>query len=321
MITKSFFASLLLFPFVAFAQSPANPILPNADPFITLHPVDGRYLLLATTGRTITIWSGPTIQTAASESKVVFTPEPATLRQLWSPTLWHMQNKWWIYFTAEEPGKPHAIYVLESNSSDPLGSYTFRGPLSLGHPAIDPSVVTVNGTDYLMFVSLDNGENAIQIARLPQPLQPVLPSALIAEPTLPWEKGAGTSKTYPVAEGPTALYHHGKTFIVYSASDTASPAYCLGLLTLTGKDPLLRQNWSKTPRPVFEQSPANGIYGPGRGTFAESADGQSWLLYAAKTTDSPTSANRATRLQAFIWNADGTPSFGVPHSDGPTAAK
>ena len=298
-----------------------NPILPNADPFITLHPINGQYLLLATTGRKITIWSGPTVQTVASESKVVFTPAPDTLKQLWSPTIWHIQNKWWIYFTAEEPGKPHAIYVLESDTADPLGAYSFRGPLTLGHPAIDPSVLTLNGANYLMFVSLDNGENAVQIVRLSTPLQPALPSSLIAEPEFPWEKGAGSTKNYPVAEGPTALYHRSKTFIVYSASDTASPAYCLGLLTLTGKDPLNRHSWSKTPHPVFEQFPANDIYGPGRGTFAKSSDGQDWLLYAAKTTDAPNSANRATRLQPFTWNADGTPSFGVPHSDGPIAAK
>ena len=71
-------------------------------------------------------------------------------------------------------------------------------------------------------------------------------------------------------------------FIVLSASDTASPRYCLGLLTLTGSDPLVRTNWKKTPHPVFEWAPQNSIYGPGRGTFAEVKDGSMWLLYAAK---------------------------------------
>ena len=54
--------------------APANPILPHADPFITLHPIHGRYLLLATTGRNITLWSGTTIPTASTDSKIVFTP-------------------------------------------------------------------------------------------------------------------------------------------------------------------------------------------------------------------------------------------------------
>jgi uncharacterized protein (TIGR03435 family) len=299
-------------------QAPANPILPNADPFITLHPVNGRYLLLATTGHNITIWSGKTIPTASSEAKVVFTPSDA-MDQLWSPTLWQMAGHWWIYFTARQPSGEHAIYVLESDTSDPLGSYTFRGPLNLGRPAIDPSVLTLKGVNYLMYVTVDRGENAIQIVRLANPLQPSGPPSLIAEPEYPWEKGAGSSRTYPVDEGPTALYHDGKVFIVFSASDTASPLYCLGLLTFQGGDPLDRRNWKKSAQPVFSASVANNIFGPGRGTFGIAADGSEWLLYAAKSTDAPTAANRQTRAQHFTWNADGTPNFGTPIKDGPIA--
>jgi GH43 family beta-xylosidase len=293
-----------------------NPILPNADPFITLHPIHGQYLLLATTGHNITLWSGPTIPTAATHSKVLFTPTDG-LTQLWSPTLWHLAGSWWIYFTAEMPGQPHAIYVLQSDTADPLGSYTFRGQLPLDHPAIDPSLLQLNGVNYLMFVSLDHGENAIQIVPLTTPMHPAGPSTLIAEPELPWEKGAGSTRNYPVAEGPTVLSHAGKTFIVYSASDTAAPVYCLGLLTLKGGDPLTRANWIKSPQPVFAASPANSIYGPGRGTFAQSPDGTYWLLYAAKSTADPTPAHRATRAQPFTWNTDGSPNFATPLKDGP----
>jgi GH43 family beta-xylosidase len=298
-------------------QAPANPILPNADPFITLHPVHGRYLVLATTGHNITIWSGKTIPTASSEAKIVFTPSD-DMNQLWSPTLWKMGGHWWIYFTARQSSGEHAIYVLQSDTSNPLGSYTFRGPLNLGgRPAIDPSVLTLKGANYLMYVTVDRGENAIQMVRLANPLQPSGPSSLIAEPEYPWEKGAGTTRNYPVNEGPTALYHDGKAFIVFSASDTASPRYCLGLLTFQGGDPLDRKNWKKTPQPVFSASPSNNIFGPGRGTFAIAADGSDWLLYAAKSTDAPTAANRQTRAQRFTWNADGTPNFGAPIKDGP----
>jgi GH43 family beta-xylosidase len=297
-------------------QAPANPILPNADPFITLHPVNGRYLLLATTGRNITIWSGKTIATAASEARVVFTPTDS-LEQIWSPTLWQLGGHWWIYFTAQQPGGKHAIYVLESDTADALGTYTFRGPLNLGRPAIDPSLLKVGGKDYLMYVTVDRGENAIQIVRLASPMQPVGEPSLIAEPEYPWEKGAGSTRTYPVDEGPTALYHQGKTFVVFSASDTASPLYCLGLLQLEGSDPLDRKSWRKTDHAVFSAAPANNIHGPGRGTFAVAADGTYWLLYAAKTTDTPTAAHRQTRAQRFTWNSDGTPQFGTPLSDGP----
>ena len=292
-----------------FAQG--YPVVPNADPFITLHPVQGKYLLLATTGRDITLWSGPTVQAAGSAAKVVFTP-PEDMEQLWSPTIWLRGGRWWIYFTAQMKGKTHAIYVLESDTADPLGTYAFRGVLELGHPAIDPSLLTVEGVDYLMYATVDGGENAIRAVRLAGPMEPVGERALIAEPEYPWEKGAGSSRTYPVDEGPTALYHGGRTFVVFSASDTASPRYCLGLLTLMGKDPLQRSSWSKAPEPVFQWNPLEGVYGPGRGTFAEAADGAWWLLYAAKRTDAPTAAHRETWAQRFGWREDGVPDFGVP---------
>ena len=306
----------VLGPVGAVAQAVAYPILPNADPFITWSPVHGQYLLLATTGHNITIWSGPTVQTAAREQKIVFTPADG-LTQLWSPTIWEMEGRWWIYFTAQALGKEHAIYVLESDTKDPLGSYTFRGALDLGRPSIDPSLLVVGGKRFLMYVTVDRGENAIRMVRLAGPMQPAGESSLIAEPEYPWEKGAGSSKNYPVDEGPTALYHAGNTFIVFSGSDTASPRYCLGLLTFKGGDPMDRRSWVKTAEPVLSAAPTRGVYGPGRGTFAHGQDGSEWILYAAKRTDAPTAEHRETRAQRFTWKADGSPEFGEARATAP----
>ncbi|WP_124849553.1 family 43 glycosylhydrolase [Acidipila sp. EB88] len=299
-----------------YGQRAANPLLPHADPFITAQPVQGRYLLLATTGRNITIWSGATPALAATHASVVF-QAPADLSEVWSPTLWQMDGRWWIYFTARAAGKEHGIYALVSDTADPLGSYTFRGQVALGRPAIDPSLLVLGPTRYLMYVTVDRGENAIHMVRLGAPMTPEGADALISEPEFAWERGEGSTRTYPVNEGPTALFHDGRTFIVYSASDTASPRYCLGLLTFAGGDPLVRSHWVKTAHPVFSAAPENGIFGPGRGTFARAPDGGDWLLYAAKSTDAPTAAGRATRAQRFTWNVDGTPHFGVPQKDGP----
>ena len=301
------------------AQTAVNPILNHADPFITSRPVNGQYLLLATGGNNVTIWSGPTVETVAAHANVVFTPTDG-LRELWSPTIWHLAGRWWIYFTARAPGKEHAIYALESDTEDVLGKYSFKGALDLeGRASIDPSVLTLNGLNYLMYVTVDSGANEIRMVRLGTPMQPVGPTSLIAKPEYAWEKGAGSTKNYPVDEGPTALYHAGKTFIVFSGSDTASPRYCLGLMTFRGGDPLQATSWVKSPRPVFEASPEHGIWGPGRGTFAVGRDGANWLLYAAKSSDAPTAQGRAVREQKFTWRADGTPDFGVPARDGAIA--
>ena len=294
----------------------SNPILNHPDPFITWQPVDGNYLLLATAGNNITLWHGATVPTVASDSKTVFAPQDG-MTGLMSPTLWKMEGHWWIYFAARYPPGPEGIFVLESETGDPLGSYTFRGKLDLGRPVIDPSLLILAGKQYLMYVSVDGGENAIRMVELAHPMQPIGPRTLITQPERPWERGV-IHNNYPVTEGPTALYHDGQTFIVYSASNTMSAAnYCLGLLTFTGGDPLQAKNWLKTG-PVFQSDPEHGIFSPGRATFALSRDGKTyWLLYHAKAHPEITMAGRFTRLQTFTWTADGMPDFGVPRPDNP----
>jgi hypothetical protein len=79
-----------------------------------------------------------------------------------------------------------------------LGNYISHGALDLGRPAIDPSLLTVRGVNYLMYVTGDRGENAIYMVRLATPIEPVGEKSLIAEPTYAWEKGAGSTRNYPV---------------------------------------------------------------------------------------------------------------------------
>ncbi len=302
--------------FSGYAQVLSNPILGRPDPFITFHPVGGSYLLLASTNRNLYIWSGPTVPTAATEEHLVFRT-PDDMREVWSPTLWAIGDRWWIYFTARQAGREHAIYAVESDTSDPLGSYSLQGQVNLGRPAIDPSLLRLNGVSYLMFVTVDRGRNEIHTIRMAGPMQTAGKNALLAAPQYPWEKGAGSNSKAPIVEGPTALYDGGKTFVVYSGSDTDTPVYCLGLLTYKGGDPLKRKSWDRAAQPVFVASPVNGIYGPGRGTFAEGAPGEYWLLYAAKSQPDASPRRRAIRAQRFTWKADGTPDFGVPERDGP----
>lgn len=299
-------------------QTPSvvNPFLDAPDPFITR--VNGQYLLLATAGTQITLWSGATLGSVTAHSQTLWKPSD-DLQEIWSPTLWHFGDRWWIYFTAKQSGGKHGIYALQSGTDDARGSYTFRGQIPLEHEAIDPSLLTVAGKQYLMYVDVDPaGFNGVRITALADPMTLAGPDRSLITPDQSWERGAGTTHNYPVAEGPTALYHAGKTFIVYSGSDTGTSVYCLGLLTYAGSgDPTLAQNWRKSG-PVFSFSDANKVYGPGRGTFTQSPDGrQDWMVYHAKDTDAYTYAHRSLRMQPFTWAADGSPKFGVPVPEGP----
>jgi GH43 family beta-xylosidase len=222
-----------------------------------------------------------------------------------------------VYFTAsaDNSNDAHRIYILESGSADPLGPYAFRGELRNDDnvPSIDPTILRVGGRLYILCVE-ELGSNATYIARLSNPLTQSGSTHLLVTPDQPWEMGAGSGQsTYPVAEGPEALYHAGSTFVVYSGSDTGDYTYCLGLLSLSAHgNPLDQRSWRKTG-PVFQFSKANGVYGPGRASFTVSPDGrQYWMVYHAKDTSAFTYAGRTTRAQPFTWNADGTPHFGVP---------
>jgi GH43 family beta-xylosidase len=174
-----------------------------------------------------------------------------------------------------------------------------------------------------MYVDVDPQKwNAVWITRLKGPMTPDGDGRELIHPDQPWERGAPTTHTYPVAEGPTALYHGGRTFVVYSGSDTGTHVYCLGLMAYRGSgDPMVAENWTKTG-PVFSFSEEHGVFGPGRGAFTTSPDGrQWWLVYHAKTVKEYTYAGRSVRMQPFTWKADGTPDFGVPVAVGPLVGK
>jgi GH43 family beta-xylosidase len=118
-----------------------------------------------------------------------------------------------------------------------------------------------------------------------------------------------------VNEGPVALIHNGKLFIIYSASGCWTDVYCLGMLIFTGKDNVLDPGvWNKNPLPVFKQKPESGVYAPGHNSFFTSPDGkENWILYHANSaTGQGCGKYRSPRAQLFIWKADGSPDFGEP---------
>ncbi len=304
-----------------------NPILPIADPFVARH--DGRYYVTGTsTGNPLQLWAAPTLASLRDARPVtVWRPwgdEPA--HQIWSPSLYLRPDRgidrWFIYVTAssDDTNRAHRIYALRSAGADPLGPYTFMGQLTgmSDATAIDPSLLRLRDRLYLLYVEEpgDGPEpdaNVIYIALLDDPLSLYAAGRPLVYPDQLWERGDGGHSPYPVAEGPIALHHDGRTFVVYSGGHTGNHTYCLGLLAYDGAgDPLDSRSWRKVG-PVFTYSRANGVFGPGRASFTTTPDGkQSWMVYHAKDTDAFTYGGRTTRAQPFFWNRDGTPNFGQP---------
>ncbi|MDN4075385.1 family 43 glycosylhydrolase [Fictibacillus terranigra] len=300
-----------------------NPVVGDgADPWIVKH-TDGYYYYTQTTGNNITVRKSKTLSDLDhSEKKVVWTPKPTdpNSQHMWAPELHFLDGKWYIYYAASDGdmGKQQ-MYVLESENSDPLSSYSYPEGTEFGKIAdpsdkwaIDGTILEYNSQRYFVWSGWEGDKNVSQqiyIAPMKNPWTISGDRIELSRPELEWEKKG----TPLINEGPQILKNKlGHVFIVYSASGSWTDDYCLGMLTLTGQNPLNASSWTKNQQPVFQSNPEAHVYGPGHNSFVKSPDGkQDWIVYhAAKFKGA--GWNRNVRMQKFLWNSDGTPNFGVP---------
>lgn len=316
-------------------QSPAtfvNPLLPSgADPWVIVR--DGFYYYMNSTGTNLTLWKTRDITDLAhAEKRVVWTP-PATgpySHEIWAPELHRLDGRWYMYFAADDGSNDHhRIWVIENDAADPLGGkWTFKGKVADPSDkwAIDPTVFTLRGRNYLVWSGWEGDSNGVQslyIARLKNPWTIEGKRVRLSTPDYPWERVGdfpwdGKVLSLPhvdVNEGPEVLQHNDRTFLIYSASGCWTNYYELGMLSLRpGGDPMDAAAWTKTDHPVFWQDPAGHAYGTGHNGFFLSPDGrQDWIIYHANPgPNEGCGGQRSPRIQPFTWNPDGTPDFGRP---------
>ncbi len=313
-----------------------NPLLPTGpDPWVEYK--DGVYYYMNTTAINLTVWRTRNIaDLGTAEKKVVWTP-PATgpySRDIWAPEIHFLSGKWYIYFAADgATNQSHRIWVIENASADPFqGEWTFKGKVAETSDkwAIDASVFEDKGQFYMIWSGWGddkNGTQSIYIARMKNPWTIDGPRTRVSTPEYAWEKiGDVDRKKQPgdpphidVNEGPEMLKHDDKLFLIYSASACWTDYYALGMLeAASGSDLLNPASWKKSSKPVFQQSPAAGVYAPGHNGFFKSPDGkQDWIIYHANSQPGQgCGGHRSPRAQPFTWNTDGTPNFGVPVAAG-----
>lgn len=300
-----------------------NPIITNgADPWVVKH-TDGYYYYTQTTGNNITIWKSETLSDLGNaSSKVVWTPSVTAPNRshLWAPELHYIKGKWYIYFAASDGdmGKQR-MYVLVSVGDDPFGPYSHPEATEFGKItdpsdkwAIDGTVLEYKKKHYFIWSGWEGDVNVSQhlyIAEMKNPWTISGERIEISRPEFDWEK-IGTPY---INEGPQVLKNQqGDVFLIYSASGSWTDDYCLGMLTLTGKNPLAPTAWTKMTEPVFKKDPSIGVFGPGHNSFVKSVDDQEdWIVYHAAKFQGA-GWNRNIRMQKFTWNDDGTPHFGTP---------
>jgi GH43 family beta-xylosidase len=304
-------------------QSFTNPLYNNgADPW--LEYFDGNYYLTTTTWTSqLVMRKAPTLAGLAEATPVYLWSEtdPARCCNFWAYEFHRLKGpdgyRWYMMFTSgkQENLDGQHLSVLESAGDDPMGPYEFKGSPMPDSWNIDGNYLQHNGKLYLLWSEWVGDEQLNWIAEMVNPWTITGPRVVLSRPELPWEISGRK-----VNEGAEVLKRNGRTFVVYSASFCDTPDYKLGLLELTGDDPLNPADWTKYDKPVFER--ANGVYGPGHNGFFKSPDNkEDWLVYHGnnKETDG-CSATRSLRAQPFSWHDDGTPNFGQPVPEGQVMA-
>ncbi|WP_434443205.1 family 43 glycosylhydrolase [Lentzea sp. E54] len=307
------------------AELPArNPLVEQrADPFIT-PPTDGMYYLTGSVPEydRVVIRGASTLDGLSAARERTIWRRPASGKMggyIWAPELHRIDGKWYVYFAAGDKDEPFRIrtYVLESPNADPReGGWVLRGQMVTAWDTftLDATTFAHRGKRYFLWAQSEPGiatNSNLYIAEMASPLALKTAPVRIATPTLSWEV-----QGFKVNEGPAVLVRNGRVFVTYSASATDA-RYCMGLLTADENANLLdARSWTKSPNPVFATHVPTSQYGPGHNSFT-TVGSTDVLVYHARdyrdiTGDPLFDPNRHTRVQRLHWNADGTPSFGVP---------
>jgi len=307
-----------------------NPIGEGADPWVVRDPNGGRYLWCLSEGnRAIAVHTSKQLTSLGEKHVVWRAPKTGPVsRQVWAPELHFLDDRWHIYFAASDgKNENHLAYVLRSASSDPLGPYELHGPMATGDGmdrdapnvwAIDMTPLERGGRRYALWSGWDapgSDRQYTYIARMKSPIALEGPRVRIcANDDYAWERTEPGERGRGLNEGPQVLKRGRRTFVIYSCGASWLPTYKLGLLELTGTDPLDPKSWTKHAKPVFASS--RETYGVGHSCFAESPDGKEWWhIFHAKRDRRP-GWRRAVFVQRMAFTKNGFPLFGTPVTAG-----
>jgi GH43 family beta-xylosidase len=304
-----------------------NPIAEGADPCVIRH--GDKYIWCQSAGnRGVALWISDRLTSLGTPHVVWQAPEDGPYsKEVWAPELQFIDGKFYIYVAASD-GKNanHLAYALESEGSDPLGPYKLHGPFATGEGkdgkspniwAIDMMVFKSGGKLYAVWSGWDkpgSDNQYLYIAPMKSPVELAGPRVLLAKnDTHLWERTEEKESSRGLAEGPQILQNDGRTFLIYSTAASWLPTYKLGLLELTGKDPLDPASWKKHDEPVFRGT--DKTFGTGHGGFVQSPDGKEWWhVYHAKR-DRGGNWKRSIFVQPFTFKS-GFPDFGQPVAPG-----
>lgn len=300
-----------------------NPIGAGQDPWVVRDQNNNRYLWCFSEGdQAISIHTSQNLTSFGEKHVNWKAPESGPYsKQVWAPELHFLEGRWHIYFAASDgQNKNHLTYVLQSKSEDPLSGYTLHGPLQTGDSddqnlwAIDMTPLKHGDKLYALWSGWDAPESDQQflyIAEMESPIKLASRRVRICDNLdYPWERTEHRPKGRGLNEAPQVLKHGNRTFVTYSCGASWLPSYKLGLLELTGDNPLEPSSWKKNKGSVFQST--KETYGVGHSCFIKSPDGSEWWhVFHAKQNREP-GWQRSIFIQPFKWSRDNRPLLGRP---------
>jgi GH43 family beta-xylosidase len=305
-----------------------NPIRSgSADPQITY--IDGYYYFLFTTGDGVWLRRHQNMQDVGNDAingaKKVWGWNSEIVGHVWAPEIHKINGKFYIYASGSVTGQstPESMrmFVLEANTADPFGAYTYKGLLSTNY-AIDESVWQ-DPSDGTLYMSYSQWDNNIPNANPTSLIQ----CTYLCKMTSPTQMGTSVRLSYPatswekykwwVNEGQYFIKKGNKLHIVFSVSGCAAAEYSLAMLTCSNGDYMNPAAWTKSTAPVFTQDPSKSVYGTGHHSTLQTPNGEWWLVYHAVTSSAGAcDGTRSTRMQPFTFDANDNPVFGTPVATG-----
>jgi GH43 family beta-xylosidase len=246
---------------------------------------------------------------------------------------------WYLYLSANDgkgrPSQGQRMFVLRSLSGSPLGPYGAadgnrepNGATRVSAAAKDSAfnkswcggakILRHDGKLYCIWVSevgdafsekTGDRYQIICIDRMVNPWTVEGKATIINRPTLAWEKhGAGPGKAgmYPeVVEGGTPVYaDDGSLYLLYAGSGYWTPHYAIGVMKLTGSDPMNPAHWQKATQPIFKAS--DEVVGTGNACYVPSPTGKSnWAIYHAYVGKKTSGVPRQLFAEPYVANDKG----------------